>query len=314
MAYADDVICLLKDPSDLSRLLERFDIYSRASNSLLNCSKTQIISLSGSSSIYADTWCLHLQARDIRPWHDHTSPNSIIYLGFPLYSSVTQRDSFLNQLLIKTSTACNIHAQRSLSVRGRATVVNTLILSTLWHVLRVTSTPSSFLNQIQSCVSKFLTFGIFPRLSFETMCLPRKSGGLGVPNPYVQQRALKIRWLIPLLQPTHHPSSPLHALRRSIVLPRLAHFVLLHSCPPSFNPIDWDFRLPFLFPDLRSSLLCQSQLSLSQLFSAIDSLPQNWSHMVINPVTALSLPVMALTLNSVSTLPYSVTKGPNPPA
>lgn len=37
MAYADDVICLLKDPSDLSRLLERFDIYSRASNSLLNC-------------------------------------------------------------------------------------------------------------------------------------------------------------------------------------------------------------------------------------------------------------------------------------
>ncbi|KAG1438597.1 hypothetical protein G6F56_012592 [Rhizopus delemar] len=132
------------------------------------------------------------------------------------------------------------------------------------------------------------------------MCLPRKFGGLGILNPSVQQRALQIRWLIPLLQPTHGPSSPLHALRHSIVLSRLVYFVLLHSCPPSVNPIDWDFRLPFLFPDLRSSLLCQYQLSLSLLFSAIDSLPQNWSHVVINPATVLSLPVMALTLNSVS--------------
>ncbi|KAG1453072.1 hypothetical protein G6F56_007662 [Rhizopus delemar] len=131
MAYADDVICLLQDPSDLSRPLERFDIYSRASNSLLNRSKTQVISLSVSSFVYADTWRLHLQARDIRSWHDHTSPNSVIYLGFPLYNSVTQRDTFLNQLLTKIFTACNIHVQRSLSVRGHATVVNSLILSTL---------------------------------------------------------------------------------------------------------------------------------------------------------------------------------------
>ncbi|KAG1471676.1 hypothetical protein G6F56_001984 [Rhizopus delemar] len=231
MAYADDVICLLQNPEDLNRLLSRFQTYSRASNSLLNCSKTQVISLSGPSLIYTDIWRSTLQSQDIRTLHDHTSPNALV------------------------TDACNIHSQRLLSVRGRATFVNTLILSTLWYVLQVTSVPFSFLDQVRSCVSKFVTSGIFPRLSFDTMCLPRTFGGLGVLDPSVQQRTLQIRWLIPLLRPTHSPSSPLRVLRSSIMLPHLAHFVLTHSCPPSVNTLSWYYRLPFLFPELRGSLL-----------------------------------------------------------
>ncbi|KAG1460822.1 hypothetical protein G6F56_005860 [Rhizopus delemar] len=165
---------------------------------------------------------------------------------------------------------------------------------------------SSAVEQVRSCVSKFVTSGIFPRLSFDTMHLPRTFGGLGVLDPSVQQRALQIRWLIPLLQPTHSPSSPLRVLRRSVVPPHLAHFVLTHSCPPSVNTLSWDYHLPFLFPELRGLLLSQSHLSLSLLFSAVDKLPQNWSHVVINQVTvlslSLSLPVMALTLTPSSTM------------
>ncbi|KAG1037764.1 hypothetical protein G6F43_012795 [Rhizopus delemar] len=296
LAYADDVICLLNAPSDLDRLIQHYTVYSQASNASLNYSKTQVLSLSGSSSIYSTTWRSPLQSYGINTWHDRTAPDPITYLGFPLSLSITQRDSFLDKLHINIATACKLHSQRSLSVRGRATIVNSLILSKLWYVLRVIWVPVAFLDKIKSTVSRFLTVGIFPRLSFATMCLPRVLGGLGVLDPAVQQRALQMRWLVPLLQPSHPPSDAVRALRKSIVLPWLAHYVYFHSVADVTSDTLWDYRLPFLFPDLRRPVLRASR-ALSLLFAAVDTLPRNWSHVVINSITALALPVMALTLS-----------------
>ncbi|KAG1450088.1 hypothetical protein G6F56_008451 [Rhizopus delemar] len=75
-------------------------------------------------------------------------------------------------------------------VRARATVINALVLSKLWHVLRITSITLFFLDQTRSCVSKFLTSSIFPRISFDIICLPHKAGGLGILDLFQQQRAL----------------------------------------------------------------------------------------------------------------------------
>ncbi|KAG0772883.1 hypothetical protein G6F22_015359 [Rhizopus arrhizus] len=228
LAYADDVFCLLNAPSDLDRLIQHYTVYLRASNASLNYSKTQVLSLSGSSSIYSTTWRSQLQSYDIHTWHDRTAPDPITYLGFPLSSSITQRDSFLDKIHTNIATACKIHSQRSLSVRGLATIVNSLILSKLWYALRVIWVPVAFLDKIKSTVSRFLTTGIFPRLSFATMCLPRVLGGLGILDPAVQQRALQMRWLVPLLQPSHPPSDAVRALCKSIVLPWLAHYIYFH--------------------------------------------------------------------------------------
>ncbi|KAG1152042.1 hypothetical protein G6F37_003564 [Rhizopus arrhizus] len=56
LAYVDDVVCLLDSPSDLHRLLRYFETYSQASNTSLNYSKTQVLSLSGSNNIYDEIW------------------------------------------------------------------------------------------------------------------------------------------------------------------------------------------------------------------------------------------------------------------
>ncbi|KAG1135753.1 hypothetical protein G6F38_012556 [Rhizopus arrhizus] len=128
------------------------------------------------------------------------------------------------------------------------------------------------------------------------MCLPRVLGGLGVFDPAVQQRALQMRWLVPLLQPSHPPSDAVRALRKSIVLPWLAHYIYFHSVADVTSETSWDYRLPFLFPDLRRPVLCASRV-LSLLFAAVDALLRNWSHVVINSIIALALPVMALTLS-----------------
>ncbi|KAI8088142.1 hypothetical protein BDF21DRAFT_323342, partial [Thamnidium elegans] len=73
---------------------------------------------------------------------------------------------FFDQLTTKIRNACQIHSQRKFSIRGRATVLKSLVLSRLWHVLRLFSITKAQCNAIKSIISKFVNQSCFPKLSF----------------------------------------------------------------------------------------------------------------------------------------------------
>lgn len=301
MAYADDIVVFLNSPTELSALQRCLSIYSSASNALVNFHKTEAISLSGSTGIYNSRWRSALSSYNITTWHDCQSPKPVIYLGFPLFTSIAQRDSFLDTILDTITKACQIHQQRSLSVRGRATIVNTLILSKLWHVLRVVSTPVSFLNSIQSIVMKFINTRIFPSISFSTACLPRNRGGLSLIHPTLQQSALQLRWIFPLLSSSTSDILDNKRLTKSIVLPRLIHFLYYQVAQMSLNPswyrtppLDLDHRFYFLFPQRRPYTTKNTMGSLFLLFKAIDLLPKSYSQVIASTATCLELPFVSL--------------------
>ncbi|KAI8376484.1 uncharacterized protein BYT42DRAFT_475467, partial [Radiomyces spectabilis] len=102
----------------------------------------------------------------IRSWYDRSSDSPLIYLGYPLSSTPRQRDHFFTAILQKVEKACQLQSQRILSVRGRATALNVLILSTLWHVLRVCPVPNSFMDRLRCLSHGFLTKGMSPRVSY----------------------------------------------------------------------------------------------------------------------------------------------------
>ncbi|KAG1445074.1 hypothetical protein G6F55_012092 [Rhizopus delemar] len=259
LAYADDMVCLLHDPNDLNVLHSHLEVYSRASNAQINFHKTLAVSLSGACISSSATWRSSLITHRITHWHDRSSTLPATYLGYPLCSSISQRNEHLSQLLGQIKTAGQLHSQRSLSVRGRVTVLNTLVLSKLWHVLCLIYVPSSFISKLKGIMFSFLTFRMFPKISLSTMCLPRSSGGLGVLDPGIQQHALQLRWLIPLLSgapigpPATFWTSPM--ICNSLVLPRLADCLLHHLQSDTTSSVfTWplaDYRLSFVFRDLR---------------------------------------------------------------
>ncbi|KAG1594933.1 hypothetical protein G6F47_008653 [Rhizopus delemar] len=134
LAYADDVLVFLHSPSDFVRLKNAVDIYDAASNAKLNFNKTQAFSLYGDP---LPNWQQFLVSHNINSWHDRLSTHSLIYLGYPVYSSTAQRTLYVNQLTNKIALSCQVHSQRNLSIRSRVTVLNCLIFSRLWHVLQV---------------------------------------------------------------------------------------------------------------------------------------------------------------------------------
>ncbi|KAG1144336.1 hypothetical protein G6F38_006425 [Rhizopus arrhizus] len=101
-------------------------IYSLVSNAKVNIHKTEAFSLDGRP--YPE-WIDFFSTQGITKWHDRTSPSPLRYLGFPLIQSLTQRRYLEGHLLQLVKTQCYIYSQRQLSIRGRATIANSLILS-----------------------------------------------------------------------------------------------------------------------------------------------------------------------------------------
>lgn len=299
LAYADDVACFLNSPSDLNILNRHLETYSATSNARINFHKTEAFALSGKRSIYDNTWRAPLVQSNIPAWHDSTAAAPIIYLGYPIFHSPCQRDVFLNSLLSKLESACNIHSHRSLSFRGRVPISNCLLLSKLWYVLRVVTVPKQFLSSVVSLISGFVSRRCFPRISFATMTLPRKFGGLGLLDPFVQQSALQFRWILPLLTASYLSADfwSTDDLQRSIVLPLLANHLLYHiefnhmGDNPSNGVLELDYRLCFLFSAMRPSILNNRDDPFCLLFRAINDIPKDFCNVVINSVTALQIPI-----------------------
>ncbi|KAK4515528.1 uncharacterized protein ATC70_010478 [Mucor velutinosus] len=196
LAYADDTLVYLHDTQDFHRLQTAITMYMKASNALLNYHKTVATSLSGNPSA---TWQALLATYGINAWHDRTSATPLIYLGYPICSSITQRNVAFQKLYDSIRNAIALHSQRNISIRGRATILNSLIYSKLWHVLRLTTFTRAQLLSLRSLGTSFINFRIFPRLSFATLSLPRSAGGLGLLDPLSQQQALQWYWVCPLL-------------------------------------------------------------------------------------------------------------------
>ncbi|KAI9337343.1 hypothetical protein BD770DRAFT_373662 [Pilaira anomala] len=183
-------------------------------------------------------------------------------------------------------------------------VLNSLILSKLWHVLRIISVPSSFFKSVQSIISNFINFRTFPKISFYTACLPRSHGGLGLLNPAVQQSALQVRWLHPLLSTKTSALQTDVLTSDSIVLLQLISFLYSQVALASASlysvtsPLDLDHRFFFLFPSRRPPNTKQLNSSLALLFKAIDDLPKSYTDVVVSSATCLEIPIGSLIIPS----------------
>ncbi|KAI8070214.1 hypothetical protein BDF21DRAFT_322541, partial [Thamnidium elegans] len=61
-----------------------------------------------------------------------------------------------DQLLLKVTTQCQIYSQRQLSISGRVTLINVLILSKIWYSLRLLTLTKRFLQRLRSLIYQFV--------------------------------------------------------------------------------------------------------------------------------------------------------------
>ncbi|KAG0806282.1 hypothetical protein G6F17_011128 [Rhizopus arrhizus] len=277
LAYADDVCVFLSSPTDFLRLQHHLQTYGQVSNAKVNLSKTEAIFLNGKSS---NQWQQLLTQHQILKWHDHTKSQPLRYLGFPVIQSTAQRRYVEDHLLQNLKTQCSIYSQRHLSLRGRVTVTNTLLLSKLWYSLSVISLPKSFFRQIRSAIYQFISKSIKPGFRYALFCQPLSKGGLGLLDPFIQHRSLQVRW--PRLLFTDDFQSSYSQ-------------VYLKDFIRRFHSSGTSSLLSCFFPALRSTTDVSVGSFLPVLYNATDSFLSNGIPEVqCNPATVMSTHLLAV--------------------
>lgn len=294
LCYADDAFVFVQDLPDLARLNYHLDVYCQATNAKINYNKVEAVSLSGQNTW--PYWRARLTDMHITKFTSNLDANPMIYLGFPLLQSVQQREVFMSGLKDNLRTAVQIHSVRNLSVVGKATVLNSLILAKCWYVLRVTPFAQADIQAIQAICTKFLRKGIFPVIPWATWTKPKPLGGLGVLDVALQQSALYFRWVQPLL----HPSDSPHILDLMLVM-------LVNKQNQSAH-----VQVPLLFPHTRTTGLTKQRRTntVTMIYKSVDRLQRNNEPVHLNIATTLQLPVKAILQPSdtVSKMPSRATQ------
>lgn len=195
-----------------------------------------------------------------------------------------QRVNFFSEFIQKLHATLSIHSSRSISLLGKATIANSLVLSKCWYVLRVTPVSTAELKQIQSVISNFINIKIFPKLSWQTISASKKLGGLGVLDPSIQQQALIFRWLDPILF-NRDCTCSIH----QYIAAHLQNKLRSHN-----------LNVPLLFPTSRTSTNFSTLSTADMLIRSMDAIPRRFSLSEPNPIECLLLPLPAVLYNPTS--------------
>ncbi|CAM4552755.1 unnamed protein product, partial [Caretta caretta] len=190
-AYADDVLLVVQNPGDLARVEACQAVYLAASSAQVNWVK--------SSGLVVGDW---RQASSLPPalqairW----SAGPLLYLGF--YLSATHPSPPENWHGLEGRVVERLRRWtgllRCLSFRGRALVLNQLVLSMLWYRLNTLVPAPDFLANLQKLILEFFWSGLH-WVSAGVLYLPLEEGGQGLKCLRTQVHIFRLQALQRLL-------------------------------------------------------------------------------------------------------------------
>lgn len=187
--FADDLTCMLSDEESLSVLMSTLKKFESWSGLRINRNKTKIISpkriAEGSSTFEGIEVC-----------------DKAKILGIWIGTDATEESSYrwnFKGPLEKIQQVCDSWHNRSLSIKGKITVVNSLMVSVLQYPCSIIYTPERVLKEYKRITSAFIWNDRKPRISHQTLTQPIELGGLKLMDLGVRVKVNLLQWIKRLL-------------------------------------------------------------------------------------------------------------------
>ena len=143
----------MRNRADLTRLKHHMRRYAAVSNAKFNEDKSEAFSLNGRLSL---AWQAQLLIMNIQVYHYQGSSNAFRCLGLYFAYTPAQRAQIEEMLLSSVRQQCHIYGQRQLSILGKVTIVNSIILSRIWYSLRLLKPIKRFIENIKKAIYQFV--------------------------------------------------------------------------------------------------------------------------------------------------------------
>ena len=193
--YADDTGLFLLDKESVIRAFWIVSRFEDGSGSKLNLSKCEGFPL----HTLRPGERKHLSKIAHIKWLDNNTSIKLLGIRFC-------REYNLSCILNFQILANKIHdkalslSKRSLSIKGRVQVANTLLTSKLWYVATILDIPINIIAKINKTIFTYIWENKTELIRRDSISLPTKTGGLGLLDVETQAHALKIKqWIVTTL-------------------------------------------------------------------------------------------------------------------
>ncbi len=180
--YADDTSLILSSDDSIKAALETYDLYEKASGSKLNQGK--------SKGLWLGSW----RGRPDSPVDLDWSSFKLKVLGVFIGIGDLFEDNWRPRINAVDKVLSSWRS-RSLSLRGKALVINALALSRIWYVASLVFMPPCILHELCTLVFKFFWSGKRDLVSRSVMVQSPLFGGFSVVDIKLKVWSLLAQWV-----------------------------------------------------------------------------------------------------------------------
>lgn len=177
--YADDTTITVRDGNSVKRVLELIDVYGKASGAKINKEKSEIMYI---GEVEREGVGLRVEDRYIKVLG--------VYLGVETKEAT---EATWAGVINKIRTICGRWKARKLRLKGKVTVVNSLLLSVCVYVLTVLEMPVWVMNDLNRILCDFIWEGKGVKIAQGTLVGKRCEGGLNLLDIGTKKTALRIK-------------------------------------------------------------------------------------------------------------------------
>ena len=169
--YADDSTIIFSLDNSLFEIFEEIKHFENATGAQLNKDKTCIMGIGMWTG--RNTWPI--------AWLNTVEYSKI--LGIYFHNSYLETcEKNWTIIIEKVTKSINMLRQRYLSLFQKAILINSLILSKVWYVAHTLHLRKILAKRINASIFQYLWCGMYQPIKRNTLCLPKKEGGLGIHN------------------------------------------------------------------------------------------------------------------------------------
>ena len=193
---ADDTTLFLADIDSLTLSIHKFIEFEKCSGLKLNLNKTEIIPIGKS------------RKKDITLPDELTTIqiNHGPFKALGIWYSYDQEEILklnVDKRLKSMNTIINIWRSRNLSLKGKITIIKTLIIPQIHFLFAMIYIPDKILQKIDKLLFDFLWNSKPAKIKRTTIIAPIGEGGMGMVDVYIVHIASKISWIKRLYDSTY---------------------------------------------------------------------------------------------------------------
>ena len=193
--YADDTNIFVRNETSIIEVLKIFEEFEQATGSKINKEKTCLISLGKEPLIFLN------QEVDNLTKINYNEKFKILGIWFHIDEPGASKYNF-QLLLEKVKKHIQLLSRRQLSLKGKAIIINSSILSKIQFANNVYSLPEEINRQLKQLIFQYIwDFKKTEPINRQTLHLPLSKGGINLQNSMTHNFAIRIKHLNNILNP-----------------------------------------------------------------------------------------------------------------